>query len=56
MLGFFNVIVFHVGDHPNVTGILAKWIARILSYLWALEMPFPGVFLRDSYRILRLNT
>jgi len=46
MDSFFHVVRFHVGDFPNVTGVLAQRVATKLALLRPLEILFLRVFLR----------
>jgi hypothetical protein len=45
--GFLDMVVFDIWDGPNIPGIFAERIARILSGFRALKIFLPGVFLGD---------
>jgi len=41
------MVMFHVGDRPNVSRILSQGIAGILAGLFTLEIFLAGVLLRN---------
>jgi hypothetical protein len=47
MNGLLDMIMFHVGDGPNVPRVLSQGIAGVLPRLFALEVFFPRVLLRN---------
>lgn len=51
MLGLFNMITLDIGNHPQISGILAEGVARILASLGAFEVFFSRVLLRYPNRI-----
>jgi hypothetical protein len=51
MLGLFDMVAFYIRDHPQVPGVLAKWVAGILPSFRTFEIFLPGVFLGYSHRV-----
>ena len=45
MIRFFNVVVFDIGNDPNVSRILASRVTRVLAFPWTFECSLAGVFL-----------
>jgi len=43
--------VFHVRNYPEVAGVFAERIARVLASLGSLEVLLSRIFLGDSYRV-----
>src|SRR5262249_5039 len=48
---FLHVVVLHVGNDPNVAGILSERVARILTLLGAFERLLPRILLRHTDRV-----
>ena len=51
VVSFFHMVVFNIWNVPDITGILAERIARVLAGFGSLEIFFAGVFLRDAHWI-----
>jgi hypothetical protein len=45
------MIVLNIRDYPHITRIFSERIARKLPGVWALEVTFSRIFLRNSDRI-----
>src|SRR5688500_14485441 len=51
MNGLFDMVVFDVGNHPNVTRIFAKRISGELSRTWPFEILLAGIICWHPYRV-----
>src|SRR5450759_3412670 len=51
MCRLFDVVRLHVGDHPNIAGVLAERVTRQLPPLRSLERSFVWVLLRHPHRV-----
>jgi hypothetical protein len=47
MNGLLDMVMFHVRDGPDIARVFPEWVARILPRLFAIEIFFPGILLRN---------
>ena len=43
MDGLFHMVAFHIGDAPDILGVLAEWITGELSGIRPLEVLFARI-------------
>lgn len=48
MVCFFNVIVFHVRDDPDIAWVLTQRVAGVLTDSWTLKCLLAWIFLRNA--------
>ena len=48
VIRFFNVVRFHIGNDPDIAGVLSQGVARKLSGFGPFEIVLFGVFGRYS--------